>query len=251
MEISKGIFRSIVLLKNGQEYKFIKKEERLVNLIDDFKCILPSICLITDDPYRVKMIAAHYLDKVEIFTETRGQVGLIGEFNNIPLIVLSVGIGITSTMAYLTELCSKNEIKRVVYFGDCITDDSSLPVGSTTYISKAYETDQCFTVSENLFDYTEIIRRKNNINAQACVTTTNDNYFIEKKYVTSQESKVLDFTTSAIYKLNKNDTEMETLSILNVCENIITNERIDEAIRQSRYHSAIMLALNTLIFKTI
>ncbi|MEK6265239.1 MAG: hypothetical protein N2B06_10815, partial [Clostridium sp.] len=121
-----------------------------MNLIDNFKCVLPSICLITDDPYRVKMIAAHYLDKVEIFTETRGQVGLIGEFNNIPLIVMSVGIGITSTMAYLTELCSKNKIKRIVYFGDCITHDSSLAVGAITYISKAYENDQCFEASENI-----------------------------------------------------------------------------------------------------
>ena len=221
-----------------------------MNLIDDFKCVLPSICLITDDPYRVKMIAAHYLDNVEIFTETRGQVGLIGEFNNIPLIVLSVGIGITSTMAYLTELCSKNQIKRVVYFGDCITNDSRLPVGSTTYISKAYENDQCFNVSENLFKYIEIIMRKNNINARACVTTTNDNYFIEKNYITNQESNVLDFTTSAIYRLNNNDTDRETLSILNVCGNVTTNEKIDEAIRQSGCHSAIMLALHTVTFKT-
>ncbi len=222
-----------------------------MNLIDDFKCVLPSICLITDDPYRVKMIAAHYLDNVEIFTETRGQVGLMGKFNNIPLIVMSVGIGITSTIAYLTELCSKNQIKRVVYFGDCITHDSSLPVGSITYISKAYEKDQCFDASENLFKYTEIIMRKNNINARSCVTTTNDNYFVEKKYIVSQESKCLDFTTSAIYRLNKNDTDIETLSILNVCGSVTTNEKIDEAIRQSGCHSAIILALHTLTFRTV
>jgi len=222
-----------------------------VNLIDDYKCVLPSICLITDDPYRVKMIAAHYLDNVEIFTETRGQVGLTGKFNNIPIIVLSVGIGITSTMAYLTELCSNNEIIRVVYFGDCITNDASIPVGSITYISKAYENDQCFVVSENLFKYTEIIKGKNNISAQACITTTRDNYFIEKKYITSQESRVLDFTTSAIYRLNENNAKMEALSILNVCENVTTNERIEEAVRQSRCHPAIMLALQTLIFKSI
>jgi purine-nucleoside phosphorylase len=227
------------------------KEDRLMNLIDDYKCGLPGICLITDDPYRVKMIAAHYLDKVEIFTETRGQVGLVGEFNNIPLIVMSVGIGTISTMAYLTELCSKNKIKRVVYFGDCITNDSRLPVGSTTYISKAYENDQCFDVSKNLFKYTEIIMQKNNINAQACVTTTNDNYFTEKRYIVNQESKVLDFTTSAIYRLNNNDTHMEALSILNVCGNVNTNEKIDEAIRQSGCHSGIMLALNTVTFKTV
>ena len=222
-----------------------------MKLIDDFKGVLPRICLITDDPYRVKMIAAHYLDNVKIFTETRGQVGLVGEFNNIPLIVMSVGIGITSTMAYLTELCSKNQINRVVYFGDCITDDSSLPVGSITYISKAYENDQGFAVSEDLFNCTEIIMRKNNINARACVTTTNDNYFIEKKYIANEESKVLDFTTSAIYRLNKNHIDIETISILNVCKNVVTNERIEEAVRQSGCHSAIMLALNALIFKNI
>jgi purine-nucleoside phosphorylase len=227
------------------------KEDRLMDLLDDFKCTLPDICLVTDDPYRVKMIAAHYLDNVEIFTETRGQVGVIGKFDNIPLIVLSAGIGITSTMAYLTELCSKAQIKRVVYFGDCITNDSSLPVGTITYISKAYENDRCFAVSENLFKHTEIVMQKNNINAQACAATTNDNYFIEKKYITSKESKVLDFTTSAIYSLNKNAANIETLSILSVCENIITNEKIDEAIRQSGCHSAIMLALHTVIFKTV
>jgi len=58
-------------------------------------------------------------------------------------------------------------------------------------------------------------------------------FFIEKKYITSQESKVLDFATSAIYGLSKSDTDMETLSILNVCGNVTTNEKIDEAIRQS------------------
>lgn len=219
-----------------------------MNLIDDFKGTLPSICLITDDPYRVKMIAAHYLDNVEIFTEMRGQVGLTGKFNNIPLTVMSVGVGITSTMAYLTELCTKNEIKRIVYFGDCITNDPGLSVGSITYISKAWEDGQCFDVSENLFRNTEIVKQKNKINAHACITTTNDKYFIEKKYITSQESKVLDFTTSAIYKLSGNDSGMETLSILNVYQSLFTNERMDESVRQSRCHSAVLLALHTATF---
>lgn len=222
-----------------------------MNLIDDYNSVLPSICLITDDPYRVKMIAAHYLDNVEIFTETRGQVGLTGKFNDVPIIVLSVGIGKTSTMAYLTELCSKNQLKRVVYFGDCITNDSSLPVGSIAYISKAYENNQSFAVSENLFKYTEIIMRKNDIKAQACATTTNDNYFIENKYIVSQESRVLDFTTSALYGFSKSNAGIETLSILNVVENIATSEKINEASRQSGCHSAVMLALNTAIVKLV
>lgn len=217
-----------------------------MNLMDEFKGVFPSICLITDDPYRVKMIAAHYLDKVHIFTETRGQVGLIGEFNNVPLTVLSVGVGITSTMAYLTELCSKSQIKRLVYFGDCITKDPSMLVGSTIYVNKAYENDKCFTASESLFKTAEIVARKNNINARPCATTTNDNYLIEKNYIVNLESEVLDFATSAVYGFNSNDTKIESLSILNVCENVYTNEMIEEAVRQSGCQSAVTLALHTL-----
>jgi purine-nucleoside phosphorylase len=197
------------------------------------------------------MIAAHYLDKVEIFTETRGQVGLVGEFNNISLTVMSVGIGKTSAMAYLTELYSKNKIRRVVYYGDCITNDPSLPVSSIAYISKAYENGQCFYASENLFKYTEILIQKNNISARACTATTDDKYFVERKYSAGKESKVLDFATSAIYGFNKNDSNLEALSILSVCENIVTNEKIDEAMRQSGNHSGVLLALHTAIFKSI
>lgn len=219
-----------------------------MNLIDEFKGTLPSICLITDDPFRVKMIAAHYMENVEIFTETRGQVGLIGKFNNMHLIVLSVGIGITSTMAYITELHSRNQIKRIVYFGECITNNPGLSVGSITCISKAYENEQCFDVSENLFRCSKFVIKNNNINAQVCAATTNDNYLTEKNYITIQESKVLDFTSSALYKLNKDDAGIETISILTVCENIFTNEKIEEAVRQSGCHSGIMLALYTTVF---
>jgi purine-nucleoside phosphorylase len=218
-----------------------------VNLIDNFKGVLPKLCLITDDPYRVKMIAAHYLDNVEIFSETRGQVGLLGKYNDTPLTVMSVGIGTTSTKAYLTELCSKSEISRIVYLGDCITNDLSLPVASTTYISKAYDNGRGYEASKGLYKAAEIIMRKNNIKAQPCITTTYDYYFIDRKYVVGKESRVLDFATSAIYKLNAKDSKIETLSILNVYKNVETNERVEEAVRQSGFQMAVKSALQTVI----
>ncbi|MGB4660526.1 MAG: hypothetical protein WBI07_15225, partial [Mobilitalea sp.] len=202
-----------------------------------------------DDPYRVKMIAAHYLDNVEIFTETRGQVGLIGKFNNVPLTVLSTGIGKTSTMAYLTELCTKNQIKRVIYIGDCVTADSNLPIGSVMYIDKAYEDGKEYDASGNLLQSAELIMRENSIKANRCETTTDDHYLIDKKYSISQESKILDFTTAAIYGLKQIYSEIEILSILNVCENRSTNETIGEAVRQSGGHFAIQMALLTAIHK--
>jgi purine-nucleoside phosphorylase len=218
-----------------------------MNLIDEFKAVLPSICLITDDPYRVKMIAAHYLDNVEIFSETRGQVGLVGKYNSIPITVMSVGIGTTSTRAYLEELCSESEITRIVYFGDCITKDLNLPVGSTVYISKAYEKEQAYEASEGLYKAFEAVMKKNNFKAQPCITITNDNYFFDKCYIQVKGSRVLDFTTSAIYKLEKESSKIKTLSILNVCKNVETNETIDESVRQSGLQLAVVSALQTLI----
>ncbi|WP_267900997.1 phosphorylase family protein [Cohnella endophytica] len=219
-----------------------------MKLLDRFQFILPDLCFLTDDPYRVKMIAAHYLDHVEIFTETRGQVGLTGTFNNVPIIVLSAGIGKTSTMAYLTELCLKNQIKRVVYFGDCITNDPGLPIGSIVLINKAYENGKCYDASGKMLQNTEAILRETNIQVQNCVTTTDDHYLIDKKYRISQDSKVLDFTTAPIYKLNETANGLEALSILTVCENMSTNETIEEAARQRGGQIAIQLALRILSF---
>lgn len=219
-----------------------------MNLLDSFPSILPELCFITDDPFRVKMIAAHSLDHVEIFTETRGQIGLIGSFNHVPIIVLSAGIGKTSTMAYLTELISKNQLKRVVYFGDCITNNPSLPIGSIMLINKAYENGKSYAASEKMLQYTEAILRETDIKVHNCATATDDHYLIDKTYRISQESKVLDFTSAPIYSLNEIYHDLEVLSVLTVCENISSNDTIGEAVRQSGNHSAILLALQILSF---
>ena len=147
------------------------------HLLDRFQCILPDLCLLTDDPFRVKMIAAHYLDNVQIFTETRGQVGLTGTFNHVPVIVLSAGIGKTSTMAYLTELCSKVQLKRVVYYGDCITDDPGLPIGSIMCINKAYENGKGYDAAQKLLQYAEVVVKETGTKAHNSATTTDDALF--------------------------------------------------------------------------
>lgn len=218
-----------------------------MNLIDRYQGVLPSLCLATDDPYRVKMIAAHYLDDIEIFTETRGQVGLFGKFNDVPIMVLSTGIGKMSTAAYLSELCEKNSIKRVVYLGDCITQDLQLSIGSIMYISKAYDNNKCYYASKNLLQYAQLLTKEDNRKAYDGVTTTNDNYLLDKKYNINPKSGVLDFATTEIYEMGK-VCDFETLSILNVCENISADEVIEESVRQSGGQSAVLLALKVLSF---
>lgn len=222
-----------------------------MDLLDRFQTMLPNLCLLTDDPYRVKMIAAHFLDHVEIFTETRGQVGLVGTFNHLPVLVLSAGIGKTSTMAYLTELFLRAPIKRIVYFGDCITDESSFPIGSCMVINQAYEDGKSYEASETLLQYAKAIIAETKIKAYSCAATTDELYLIDRTYRTYRtvhEAKVIDFTTSAIYKLNEIDDALEALSVLRVCENRSTNETMEEAARQSGGHSAIQLALRIISF---
>jgi len=217
-----------------------------MDLLDHYQGDLPNLCLVTDDPYRVKMIAAHYLDRVEIFSETRGQIGLIGDFNGIRLMVLSVGIGERSTMAYLGEICRRTRVKRVIHFGDCVTADPNLPVGTILYVSKAMDHEESFIPAQNLLHHAVKVLNENNVKAYPGVTFTEDRFLIDRKYIQNQETNILDFTAAGIYGLDKIYGDIEVLSILNVCENVSAHEVIGEAVRQSGGQTGIMSALQIL-----
>lgn len=218
-----------------------------MNLIDNYQGDLPELCLLTDDPFRVKMIAANYLDKVEIFTENRGQIGLTGEFQTVPVTVLSVGIGKTSTLAYLLELCLKKPMKLIVYLGDCITKEPSLAVGTIVYVTKVLEEGRSFTASDKLLQRARDIMAEKRIKVYESIATTRDRYLSDKKYLIATEAKILDFTTSAIYEVKQVYSNIEVLSILNVCENISAQETLEEAVRQSGGHLSVRLALQTMV----
>lgn len=220
-------------------------------LLDNFKYKIPNKCLLTDDPYKVKMIASHFLDNVNIFSELRGQVALTACYKGIPIVVLSAGIGALSTMAYLTELRNKYSIDRIVYVGDCVTSSEKLPVNSTVIAGRANRlTDENNTFpSEALLKISRKIAIKNGIAVDFCTSTTNDGYLIDKCYKVKQDSDILDYSTFDIYKLN-NPRDFESLSILTVCENVGTGEKIDEAVRQSRCNIPVLLALDVLITST-
>lgn len=218
-----------------------------MDLLDHYQGDLPNLCLVTDDPYRVKMIAAHYLDRVEIFSEMRGQVGLIGDFNGVRLMVLSVGIGERSTMAYLGEICRKTRVKRIVHFGDCVTADPKLPVGSILYVSKAVDHEASYLPTQNLLQHAVMVLDENNVKAYQGVTFSEDRFLIDGRYTQNPETNILDFTAAGIYGLDKIYGDLEVLSILNVCENVSAHEVIGEAIRQSGGQSVIMSALQILI----
>ncbi len=217
-----------------------------MNLLDVYQGSLPERCFITDDPYRVKMIAAHYLDEVQIFSEIRGQVGLMGKFEGIPVTVISVGAGKLSTMAYLAELNRYHKLKRLIYYGDCVTDEVGLPVGSTLYVTKALEKGISYAPSDPLLSIAVNRLTLDHIKAYQGITVTEENYLIHPNYMKQSDSNILDFTTSTIYGLGERHREIEVLSVLNVCENISSHEVIQEAVRQSGNQLVIRSVLNIL-----
>lgn len=217
-------------------------------LLDDFRGKVANKCLITDDPYKVKMIASHFLDNVNIFSELRGQVGITACYKGVPITVLSAGIGVLSTMAYLTELKNKYCIDRVIYIGDCVTSSEKLAINSTVIVdrsNKLADENNAFP-SEALLKISRKIAVKNGVLASFCTSTTNDTYLIDKCYNVKKDSDILDYSTFNIYELN-NAPDFESLSILTVCENVTTKEKIDEAVRQSRGNIPALLALDVLI----
>jgi purine-nucleoside phosphorylase len=77
--------------------------------------------LMPGDPKRAEYIATRFLDDAHRVTDVRNMWGYTGEYQGIPLSVMSHGMGIPSASIYVTELITAYAVKRVIRVGSCGT----------------------------------------------------------------------------------------------------------------------------------
>lgn len=88
--------------------------------LDPGAAVLPENAVLTDDPFRERMMAAHYLDNARLASEQRGMTAHIGAYNGIPVSVISLGFGQVSLLGWLRE-AAENGARRFVYVGECVS----------------------------------------------------------------------------------------------------------------------------------
>ena len=195
--------------------------------------VLPEKIILTDDPLRVKMIVAHYLDNIEILYEQRGMIGCSGVFRDVKIAALSCGFGETAVRLYLNEaVCSG--AKKIIYLGECVSLKREMGLMSVIVAEGG---------DKKLSD--RIITKADAMNVRVSVvkTMTDDNYWYKEAAVQNDKgSYIIDFATNAVYTESKK-YGVTAAAVLTVSENTVTAQRVTANTRQSRFNDAALLAL--------
>ena len=93
--------------------------------------------LLPGDPKRARFIAENYLTNVKLVNSVRGAEGFTGEYDGTPVSVQSVGMGIPSALIYYTELIRFFEVKKLIRVGSCGGLNESVRLGDLICASAA------------------------------------------------------------------------------------------------------------------
>ena len=93
--------------------------------------------LVPGDPKRARCIAENYLKDVKQVNSVRGADGFTGSFNEIPISVQAVGMGVPSALIYYTELIRFYGVKRLIRVGSCGGLTESVRLGDLICASAA------------------------------------------------------------------------------------------------------------------
>ncbi len=215
------------------------------NFMDDFSEPFPRKLIICDDPYRIKMIQCHHLDGVRQFNENRGLTGFIGCYDGEPVAIVTGGFGEASTATVIDSCVKKYGIDTVINVSDCVSFDSGILLGRIIIAQQALNSNGRGDASEELVDISQRIAVEREFDTLRTNVYTDDRFYVNDCRKPLDCGKILDFSSSLLYEYCNNH-EIEVLSILTVSRNEADGTVMDEAQRQSNFHAAVTLALETL-----
>ena len=204
---------------------------------------LPACAILTDDPMRVEMFAAHYLEQAKLYTRQRGMTGYIGSYAGTPVVVQAVGYGGASLAAYLHEMVSLYGVRRVIYAGECISRESSVLLRDLVIAAKAYAEAAVLEADAGLIKNATLAAKRCSFSVRTSMVHTDDRYGTQELKSCCTQACVIDFATYALYEYARRHG-IEALSLLAVSERY--GECVAPAERQSQFHG-----LARLVFETV
>jgi len=201
---------------------------------------LPEKVIFTDDPLRVKMLAAHYLDNVEGLYVLRGMIGCIGEYRGSRIAFISCGFGESAARLHMAE-AARLGTREIIYLGECVSLTRDIDLMSVIVADGGHP---------ELLGH--ILKKADTIHTKVKIveTVTIDCFWCEGVAAQGEkELSIVDFAASAIYSEAKK-LGVTAAVMLTVSENNVTTERITEDTRQSRFNDSSVLALEVLSQRT-
>lgn len=217
--------------------------------------------LLTDDPMRVKLIAADYLENAKCHNEIRSMFGYTGTYKEKRISVQSFGMGAPALSVYTRELLNEYGVESIIYVGTCAAAagdlknrDVVLAMGACTdsAIAKSRFGDIQYTAAADFGLLSKAMQKAAamGINAQVInlfsTDSLDDGVTVEKaERMAAHGIKAFDMETCELYTLAAGHGA-RALSILTVSDEIRTGRRTSPAERQSTFHDMIKLAFETI-----
>lgn len=203
---------------------------------------LPTCAILTDDPMRVEMFAAHHLEQAKLYTRQRGMTGYIGSYGGVPVLVQAVGYGGASLTAYLQELVSLYGVRTVVYAGECVSREASIRLRDLVVVSKAYAEAEGLEADSQLLNSATLAARQQALSVRMNMVHTDDRYGVYELEPCCARACIIDFATYPLYEYAKR-YGVAALSLLAVSES--GEGCVAPAERQSQFHGLARLAFET------
>ena len=200
--------------------------------LSEFTDDLPIHAVMTDDPMRARMLAAHWLDDAKVIYELRGMIGYTGTYLGVPLTLLSSGFGDASAIMYLHDARLLG-MQRVFYIGECISHARGIKLRDVIIATGG---------DPALMQCALAAAGEHSIPVAVHAVATHESVLADD---TETRSDITDFASEAISKYTTANG-IAALSILTVSQNTATGERIEEHERQSRFHAASKLVFEAL-----
>lgn len=222
---------------------------------------IASNVLLTDDPLRVKMIVANYLEDASCYNEIRGMFGYTGTYKGKRISVQSFGIGAPALSIYVHELLEEYEVKRIVYIGTCVSVSEDLKnrdvilaqsASSDISIANLRFKEIIYTASADFHLLSKAFKTSANLGINCRITNVFSTDFLNFPEITEKAKllstygiKAFDMETWELYTLAAK-YNAKALSILTVSDELFTGKRTSPAERQTTFHDMIKLAFETI-----
>ena len=188
----------------------------------------PARVILTDDPLRLKMLAAHHLEDAALVYERGDSLVYFGRYEQAAIALAAVGFERGAVSEFIRGT-KESAILEVVYIGGCAgtTEKQAL---RTVILAKGG--------SQRLIDHARTAAGQHGIPVKISVVSPIGG-------AAPGCGGIADDVTGALYEKAR-ISGVEALSILTVSENTLTGEKMEEHERRSRFYAAARLVFETL-----
>jgi len=217
--------------------------------------------LMPGDPLRAKYIAETYLDDLKQVCDVRNVFGFTGSYRGLDISVMAHGMGIPSASIYFSELMEHFNVKRIIRVGSCGTShpdvrlrDIVIAMGASTdsgvnrlrfagHDLAALASFDLVRHAVRIAEARELPYHVGNIfSADLFYTPRPENFDLMAKY----QILGVEMESAGLYPLAA-EHGVEALAVCTVSDNILTEEAMSSAERQTSFNEMIELALETAV----